>query len=51
MKRITVTVDCYPNCIKMMSLVKKSKKRSGIETILLSTNQHYQMLDQVFNYY
>jgi len=48
MKKIVVTVGCRPDCIKMMPLVKELKKRSGIETILLSTGQHRQMLDQVF---
>lgn len=48
MKRIVVTVGCCPDCIKMMPLVKELKKRSGIESILLSTNQLHQMLNQVF---
>lgn len=48
-KRIVVTVGCRPDCIKMMPLVKELKKRDGIETILLSTGQHRQMLDQVFD--
>lgn len=48
-KRVVVTVGCRPDCIKMMPLVKELKKRKGIETILLSTGQHRQMLDQVFD--
>ena len=48
-KRIVVTVGCRPDCIKMMPLVKELKKRDGLETILLSTGQHRQMLDQVFD--
>jgi UDP-N-acetylglucosamine 2-epimerase (non-hydrolysing) len=47
-KRVVVTVGCRPDCIKMMPLVKELKKRKGIEVILLSTGQHRQMLDQVF---
>lgn len=47
-KKIVVTVGCRPDCIKMMPLVKELKKRDGLETILLSTGQHRQMLDQVF---
>ena len=47
-KRIVVVVGCRPDCIKMMPLVKELKKRESIETILLSTGQHRQMLDQVF---
>lgn len=48
-KRVVVTVGCRPDCIKMMPLVKELKKRQGLETILLSTGQHRQMLDQVFD--
>lgn len=48
MKRIVVTVGCRPDCIKMMPLVKELKSRKDIDTILLSTGQHRQMLDQVF---
>lgn len=48
-KKVVVTVGCRPDCIKMMPLVKELKKRDGIETILLSTGQHRQMLDQVFD--
>ena len=48
MKRVVVTVGCRPDCIKMMPLVKELKKRKGLESILLSTGQHRQMLDQVF---
>lgn len=49
MKKIVVTVGCRPDCIKMMPLVKELKKREGVETILLSTGQHRQMLNQVFD--
>jgi UDP-N-acetylglucosamine 2-epimerase (non-hydrolysing) len=49
MKRVVITVGCRPDCIKMMPLVKELKKRAGIETVLLSTGQHRQMLDQVFD--
>lgn len=48
MKKIVITVGCRPDCIKMMPLVKELKRRKNIETILLSTGQHKQMLDQVF---
>lgn len=48
MKKVMITVGCRPDCIKMMPLVKELKKRKSIETILLSTGQHRQMLDQVF---
>lgn len=48
-KRIVVTVGCRPDCIKMMPLVKELRSRSDLDTILLSTGQHRQMLDQVFD--
>ena len=48
-KKIVITVGCRPDCIKMMPLVKELKKRNNIQTILLSTGQHRQMLDQVFD--
>ena len=47
--KVVVVVGCRPDCIKMMPLVKELKKRKTIETILLSSGQHKQMLDQVFD--
>ena len=47
-KRVVIVVGCRPDCIKMMPLVKELKQRKCIEAILLSTGQHRQMLDQVF---
>ena len=47
-KCIVLTVGCRPDCIKIMPLVKELKKRNDIRTVLLSTGQHRQMLDQVF---
>ena len=48
MKKVVVTVGCRPDCIKMMPLLKELRSRGGLETVLLSTGQHRQMLDQVF---
>lgn len=48
-KKIVITVGCRPDCIKMMPLVKELRKRDGLEVIFLSTGQHRQMLDQVFD--
>ena len=48
MKKVVVTVGCRPDCIKMMPLLKELRLRNGLETVLLSTGQHRQMLDQVF---
>ena len=49
MKKVVVTVGCRPDCIKMMPLVKELRKRKYLDVILLSTGQHRQMLDQVFD--
>lgn len=49
MKKVLVVVGCRPDCIKMMPLIKELKKRKTIETIFLSTGQHKQMLNQVFD--
>jgi len=49
MKKVVVTVGCRPDCIKMMPLVKELRSRKSFQTILLSTGQHRQMLDRVFD--
>lgn len=49
MKKIVITVGCRPDCIKMMPLVKELKTRGDIKTIVLSSGQHSEMLDQVFD--
>lgn len=49
MKKIVVVVGCRPDCIKMLPLVKELKSRKTFQTVLLSTGQHRQMLDQVFD--
>ncbi len=46
--KVVVTVGCRPDCIKMMPLVKELRRRQNLDTVLLSTGQHRQMLDQVF---
>ena len=51
MKKVVVTVGCRPDCIKMMPLLKELKKRQSIDVCLLSTGQHEQMLNQVFDYF
>lgn len=51
MKKIVVTVGCRPDCIKMMPLLKELRKREDFDTILLSTGQHREMLNQVFEYF
>ena len=48
-KKVVIVVGCRPDCIKMMPLLKEFKKRDCFETVLLSTGQHKQMLNQVFD--
>ncbi len=45
-KRIVVTVGTRPEVVKMAPLVHCLKERDEFETILVSTAQHRQMLDQ-----
>lgn len=47
-KKIMVVVGCRPDCIKMMPLVKELRKRKCFDVLLLSTGQHREMLNQVF---
>lgn len=49
MKNLVVVVGCRPDCIKMMPLVKELRTRKGIKTFVLSTGQHAEMLNQVFD--
>lgn len=48
MKTVVCTIGCRPDAIKMMPLIIELRKRAGIKTVVLSTGQHRQMLDQVF---
>lgn len=48
MKTVVCTIGCRPDAIKMMPLVIELRKRKDIKTVVLSTGQHRQMLDQVF---
>lgn len=47
MKKIMVVFGTRPEAIKMCPLVKELKNRKGLETIVCTTGQHRQMLDQV----
>ncbi len=47
-KTVVCAVGCRPDAIKMMPLILELKKRDNIRTIVLSTGQHREMLDQVF---
>ena len=48
MKTVVCTIGCRPDAIKMMPLIIELKKRETLKTVVLSTGQHRQMLDQVF---
>ncbi|WP_026497111.1 non-hydrolyzing UDP-N-acetylglucosamine 2-epimerase [Butyrivibrio sp. WCD3002] len=47
MKRIVLCASTRPEMIKMAPLYLEMKKREGLETILMSTGQHKEMLYQV----
>lgn len=47
MKKIMLVFGTRPEAIKMCPLVNELKSRKNIETIVLVTGQHRQMLDQV----
>lgn len=48
MKTVVCTIGCRPDAIKMMPLIIELRKRNDLKTVVLSTGQHRQMLDQVF---
>jgi UDP-N-acetylglucosamine 2-epimerase (non-hydrolysing) len=49
-KRIAVIMNTRPEAIKMSPVVHALRKRSGaLETPVISTGQHRQMLDQVLS--
>lgn len=48
MKRIAVVFGTRPEAIKMIPVVRALRQSSAFETIVLTTGQHRQMLDQVF---
>lgn len=45
--KVMVVFGTRPEAIKMCPLVLELKKRSEIETIVCTTGQHKEMLDQV----
>ena len=48
MKTVICTIGCRPDAIKMMPLIMEMKTRRNIKTVILSTGQHREMLDSVF---
>ena len=47
-KNVAVIVGTRPDCIKSMPVVQALRESDQIETTLISTGQHREMLDQVF---
>ncbi len=48
-KKVIVTVGTRPEVVKMAPLVHALKKRQEFDTLLISTSQHRQMLDQALD--
>ena len=48
MKTVAVIVGTRPDCIKSMPVVQALRNMDWIKTVLISTGQHREMLDQVF---
>ncbi|MBS1702694.1 MAG: UDP-N-acetylglucosamine 2-epimerase (non-hydrolyzing) [Armatimonadetes bacterium] len=48
MKTVAVIVGTRPDCIKSMPVVQALRRSNQLKTVLISTGQHREMLDQVF---
>ena len=51
MIKVFIVVGTRPEAIKMSGVYKACKAEPGIEPLLISTGQHKEMLDQVFNWF
>jgi UDP-N-acetylglucosamine 2-epimerase (non-hydrolysing) len=49
MQKVIIICGTRPEAIKLIPIYLKAKKRVEIETMLVSTGQHREMLDQIFN--
>ncbi len=47
-KCVAIIVGTRPDCIKSMPVVQALREQKDVETVLISTGQHREMLDQVF---
>lgn len=47
-KCVAVIVGTRPDCIKSMPVVQALREQKEVDTVLISTGQHREMLDQVF---
>ncbi len=47
-KTVAVIVGTRPDCIKSMPVVQSLRQNDNLNTIVISTGQHREMLDQVF---
>jgi UDP-N-acetylglucosamine 2-epimerase (non-hydrolysing) len=48
MNRVAVVVGTRPDCIKSIPVVQALREQDELETVLVSSGQHREMLDQVF---
>lgn len=48
MKSVLIVIGTRPEAIKMLPVVRALRTEAGLQPIVLSTGQHRQMLDQVF---
>lgn len=51
MKKIAIVLGTRPEAIKLLPLYKAFKKEGYFDPILISTGQHREMLDQIFNFF
>ena len=51
MKKVLLVFGTRPEAIKMCPLIKELETRKSLETVVVSTGQHRQMLDQVLEYF
>lgn len=51
MKKIAIVIGTRPEAIKLIPVYLELKKNSQCETILISTGQHKEMLQQIFSFF
>src|SRR5690606_35399674 len=51
MKNIAIILGTRPEAIKLIPVYKQLKKVKSFNIVLVSTGQHKEMLDQIFNFF
>lgn len=51
MKKVAIVLGTRPEAIKLIPVYKALQKSNDIEAILISTGQHREMLDQIFDFF